>query len=117
MDEHEIMRVVVVLGWPLMVIVIGIWAAYEDRSKRLSALSPHHIKENKEMNRSEHLQWCKDRANAYLDAGKIDAAFASMVSDIGKHKETENPYLIEIGGIYAMNRNPRGMRGWIDGFN
>ena len=69
------------------------------------------------MERSEHLQWCKDRANAYLDTGEIAAAFASMVSDMGKHKETENPVLTELGMMYAMNHDAQGMRGWIDGFN
>ena len=69
------------------------------------------------MNRSEHLQWCKDRANAYLDTGDISDAFASFVSDMNKHKETESPVLTELGMMYAMNHDAQAMRGWIDGFN
>jgi hypothetical protein len=40
------------------------------------------------MNRAKHLQWCKDRALAELDAGSIQNAIASMMSDLRKHKET-----------------------------
>ena len=38
--------------------------------------------------RTEHLAWCKERALEYVDAGDIDGGLASMLSDLGKHKET-----------------------------
>ena len=43
-----------------------------------------------ELNRSEHLQWCKDRALQYVDAGDLSQAFASFASDVMKHPETES---------------------------
>ena len=73
------------------------------------------------MDRAEHLQWCKDRANACLDTGDIPDAFASMTSDMNKHEETANSaantILIQLGMMYVMNHDSQGMRGWINGFN
>jgi hypothetical protein len=36
------------------------------------------------MTRSEHIGWAKKRALEYLDAGDLQQACASMVSDLGK---------------------------------
>ena len=69
------------------------------------------------MNRSEHLQWCKDRANAYVDSSDIQQAFASMVSDMNKHEETKGPCLVELGMMYAVNNDAEAMRRWINGYN
>ena len=41
------------------------------------------------MTRSEHLQWCKDRAVAYLNEGQIAEGIASFTSDMRKHEETK----------------------------
>ncbi len=41
------------------------------------------------MTRSEHLQWCKDRALEYVNNGDLTTAYASMASNLNKHKETE----------------------------
>ena len=49
------------------------------------------------MNREEHIQWCKDRALEYLNAGELTEAFTSMVSDLRKHDETKNHAGIELG--------------------
>lgn len=38
--------------------------------------------------RQEHLQWCKDRAMQYVNAGDFSQAVASMASDLDKHPET-----------------------------
>lgn len=38
--------------------------------------------------RAEHLQWCKDRALAYIDAGDVQNAFMSFASDVTKHPGT-----------------------------
>lgn len=42
------------------------------------------------MDRAEHLQWCKDRALAYVEEGDLNNAIASFQSDMGKHDETRN---------------------------
>lgn len=39
--------------------------------------------------RAEHVEWCKQRALALLDAGDIEQALTSMMSDLGKHDETK----------------------------
>jgi len=69
------------------------------------------------MNRSEHLQWCKDRAIALLDGGDLSQSLASMISDMNNHKETANPPLVDLGMMYAVNQDAEGMRRWINGFN
>lgn len=64
--------------------------------------------------RSEHMQWCKDRAVEYLDAGYWQQAVASMASDLSKHTETEGHI-----GIPLMLTviNERTARDWVEGFN
>jgi hypothetical protein len=72
------------------------------------------------MNRSEHLQWSKDRAIELLDEGDITQAFTSMMSDLGKHDETAgHPAIIlgmqlNMGGMLSTDRE---MRKFIEGFN
>jgi hypothetical protein len=41
------------------------------------------------MTRSEHVAWAKQRALEYVDRGELSNAIASIVSDLGKHPETE----------------------------
>lgn len=48
------------------------------------------------MTREEHLQWCKDRANEYIDTGDTKQALASFLSDMSKHPETENHKALEL---------------------
>lgn len=72
------------------------------------------------MNRAEHLQWCKDRANACVDRGKIKEAYASMASDMSKHEDTEGHSAIGLGMMMLMNGHldaPDEMRKFINGFN
>lgn len=68
-----------------------------------SQVSPH----GPSTSRAEHLQWCKDRANAYLPADPMNA-FASIMSDLRKHKELASHPGIELGGMQMM------LPGWID---
>lgn len=72
------------------------------------------------MTREEHLKWCKQRALEYVDAGDIQNAFASMVSDLGEHDETRGHIGIELGSAMLfgghMNTLPEA-RKWIEGFN
>jgi hypothetical protein len=42
------------------------------------------------MNRADHLQWCKDRAMKYVEAGDFPDTIASMLSDLGKHPDTKS---------------------------
>jgi len=41
------------------------------------------------MTRTEHVEWCKERAREYLEQGDVTNAIASMLSDLGKHNETK----------------------------
>ena len=47
--------------------------------------------------RAEHLQFCKDRALAYLKSGDVNNALTSMFSDLEKHPETKGHAGIAIG--------------------
>lgn len=70
--------------------------------------------------RSEHLEFCKARALEYVDAGDIQQAFASMVSDLNKHDETRGHpgsalgFSLLVGGHLST---PIEMRKFINGFN
>ncbi len=59
------------------------------------------------MTRAEHLEWCKQRAREYLPSDPAQA-FASMVSDLGKHDELSSHPGIELGAMQMM------LPGWID---
>ena len=72
------------------------------------------------MNRSEHLEWCKNRALQYVDAGDTQNAFASMVSDLRKHADTRDHAGAELGMMQLMAgflNSPREVREWVEGFN
>lgn len=72
------------------------------------------------MTRTEHLNWCKQRAIEYCDAGDIKNAWASMASDLGKHPETQGHIGIELGMVQVMTgmiRTPQQMKDFINGFN
>jgi hypothetical protein len=72
------------------------------------------------MTRSEHIEWCKKRALQYLDNGDINNAWASMVSDLGKHPETEKHAAIHLGMMMLMGghlSSSDAMRKFIEGFN
>lgn len=72
------------------------------------------------MNRAEHLQWCKDRANEYVDNNDMTNAFASFQSDMSKHPETSNHMALEMGTMLLVSgqlSTSHQMKNWIDGFN
>ena len=54
------------------------------------------------MTRQEHLDWCKQRALEYVDGGDLTNAYASMVSDLGKHPETANHAGIQLGMMQTI---------------
>lgn len=71
--------------------------------------------------RAEHLQWCKDRAKAFLP-GDPGQAFASMMSDLGKHEELSSHCGIEMGTMLmattpGWTKDASAIGEFIDGFN
>lgn len=72
------------------------------------------------MERSEHMKWCKDRAREIAVSGDIAGAYASMVSDLRKHPETEGHQAIELGMMLMIGGHLSSkdeMVEFIDGFN
>ncbi len=72
------------------------------------------------MNRQEHLEWCKKRALEYVNKGDLSQGYASMVSDLRKHPETENHPAIEVGMMMMFAHRfatAEEMRKFINGFN
>jgi hypothetical protein len=72
------------------------------------------------MNRSEHMAWCKKRALEYVNTGDLSQAFTSMASDLGKHPDTEQHSGIQLGMMLLMGghlNSPQKMREFIEGFN
>ncbi|MGX7679094.1 hypothetical protein ACSMXN_09350 [Jatrophihabitans sp. DSM 45814] len=68
--------------------------------------------------RSEHIRWCKERALAELDQGNVQNAFASLVSDLGKHGATRDHAAFELGAMLQLGgflSTPREMREFIEG--
>lgn len=72
------------------------------------------------MNRAEHLQWCKDRALEYIEAGDLNGSFASFSSDMTKHPETVTHSALPLGNkmfFAGFLSSAREMTKWIQGFN
>lgn len=71
------------------------------------------------MTRQEHLDWCKKRALEYVNAGDLQQAVASMLSDISKHDETQDKTgILGALGIHELtNGTPESIRRFIEGFN
>ncbi len=78
------------------------------------------MERSNEMNRSEHLQWCKDRAMEYVRSGEISAAFASFTSDMRKHPKTIEHPALPLGHMLLFDghlKTADEMEKWILGFN
>lgn len=70
------------------------------------------------MTRDEHMAWCKKRALEYFDAGDLNNAVTSMLSDLSKHDETRGiGEKLGMLGIFAMQGGSREVRRFIEGFN
>lgn len=70
--------------------------------------------------RTDHIQWCKDRALELLNTGSIQDAFASMIADMHKHIKTESHVGIKLGtGLFfgGFLNTTKEMERWINGFN
>ena len=69
--------------------------------------------------RTQHIQWCKERALAYLANGSKQEAFSSMASDIEKHPETSGHIGVMLGMAQMMGdmlETNDQMRDFINGF-
>lgn len=71
---------------------------------------------------SEHMRWAKDRALELCDLGKLTDAFTSLISDLGKHPETQKSSraIVELGTKQLMAGfldTPEKMRNFIEGCN
>ena len=71
--------------------------------------------------RTEHLQWCKDRAIEILDnGGSAGDAYASFMSDMGKNEKTASHPALEMGFMMLFAghyQTAEEMKKFINGFN
>lgn len=72
--------------------------------------------------RDEHLAWCKQRALEYVDAGNLEEAFTSFLSDVSTHPETQG--IQKTAGMLGLPlllgghlNTPQKMREHIEGYN
>lgn len=70
------------------------------------------------MTRDEHMAWAKGRALEYLNTGDVQNAITSMLSDLGKHPETEGAgrAMAPVAMMTMMNQDPHEARRFIEGF-
>ena len=76
--------------------------------------------EDMKTTRQDHLIWCKKRALEYVEINDLNQAFASMTSELGKHKETAEHSGMKLGIALLIGghlNTPREMRKFLDGFN
>jgi hypothetical protein len=68
------------------------------------------------MSRQEHMQWCKDRALAYVGKDNQEAC-NSMLSDLGKHDGTAPSQQMGFMLMMTVNRlDDQAVREFINGF-
>lgn len=67
--------------------------------------------------REEHLQWCKDRANQYLNQNDISQGISSMLSDMSKHPETDTEFCKVLGFEALMSNDLNKAKKFVNGFN
>lgn len=66
----------------------------------------------------EHIEWCKQRAMEYYNAGDLNGAAQSMMCDLMRHPETQtiHPAILVLGAMRAACHDDDGVRKWIQGF-
>lgn len=72
------------------------------------------------MTRAAHLQWAKDRALEYVEAGDLTNACASILSDIGKHPQIDPSTIQTLWAMEAMTgglNTADNVRRFINGIN
>lgn len=70
--------------------------------------------------RKDHMDWCKKRAIEYIDSGDSQQAYTSMISDLGKHPETEGHSGMQLGMMMLISGllgTPSEMREFVNGFH
>lgn len=70
--------------------------------------------------RAEHIDWCKQRALAYVETNQLEEAVTSMASDLQKHPETKDHPARGIMLLALMTGNlstKENARHFIQGFN
>lgn len=70
--------------------------------------------------KTEHLQWCKERAIEIVEEGDISGGWTSFFSDMGKHHETAGNPALMLGNMMLMSGNldtPGKMIKFIEDFN
>lgn len=73
-----------------------------------------------EVSRETHLNWCKQRALEYIEAGDIRNGLLSMFSDLEKHPETKGHGAISLGLMLMMTGSlstKEEAKSFIEGFN
>jgi hypothetical protein len=70
------------------------------------------------MTKNEHIQWCIDRAEQYLDQQDLTQGIASFVSDMTKHEETIEAMMIFVDTdlLFEHTNTISEFRRWIKGF-
>lgn len=69
--------------------------------------------------REEHINWAKERANAYLQKGDFKSALRSFYSDMIKHPELKNHKYLSIGAQIILGgglRTAEEVKKFINGF-
>lgn len=71
------------------------------------------------MTREEHLNWCKKRAMEYVEIDDTQQAVTSMLSDLGKHPDTEKSleWAGPLGVSILLTGNKQRVVEFIQGFN
>jgi hypothetical protein len=72
------------------------------------------------MNRTEHLNWAKQRALEHVEHGELFDAIASMASDLRKHPELANHVGLDLMIRLQLSghlNTPERVRKIIEGFN
>lgn len=70
--------------------------------------------------RTQHLDWCKQRAMEYCNNGDTHNAMASIMSDLTKHEETEDHSAIQLGMMLMFAghlKTQRDVKQFIEGIN
>jgi hypothetical protein len=73
-----------------------------------------------DMNRAQHMAWAKQRALEAMENGTPQMALDSLISDMTKHPETDNPFRLQFaqeeGARVLQTESAQLMRAFIEGF-
>lgn len=70
------------------------------------------------MSRDEHLEFCKQRARAYFDAGDVVQGITSFLSDLTKHEGTRDHTVRELAfGLLLTKPSLADARSVVEGTN